>query len=358
MTIYSCLGCGAPYPDRFVHLCPDCGTIFGLEAPIEYLIENIDPAAPGIWKYRASFGLPASAPAISLGEGGTPLVPAELFGCEVLLKMESANPTGSYKDRLVAPLVSLLAAYSIPEAVEDSSGNAGAAFAAYAARAGIRAKVYVPESASGPKRAQIEAYGAEVVAVPGPRPNATEEVFRIVKKGAAYASHALLPQGLAGIATIAYELVEQLGGREPGTVIAPVGNGSLLLGIIAGFMALVEAGEIVRLPKFIGVQAEKNAPMWAKTNNQKYRPGRTIADGIAVENPTRLYELVVYSKINMLEFVTVSEAEIKKGQRELARMGFYMEPTSAVVWGALKKRQWKIEEPVVAVVSGHGLKAE
>lgn len=374
MTEYHCLGCGEPYPDQFVHFCPECGGTFSVPDGISQ-IEDIDEHAPGIWRYQASFGLPVSAPAVSLGEGSTPLVPAELFGREVLLKMESANPSGSYKDRLAAPLVSLLKAYGISEAVEDSSGNAGAAFAAYCARVGIRAKVYVPESASGPKRAQIEAYGAEVVAVPGPRPNATAEVFRIVKNGfadpsgLAYASHALLPHGLAGIATIAYELVEEIDGQVPGkvlapsmvlapfTVLCPAGHGGLLLGVIEGFRALQAAGKIAALPQFVGIQAERNAPLWAAANQRAFVPGLTAAGGIAVQQPARMPELLAHVRSGILEFVVVSESEIAEGFTELAKMGFYMEPTSAVIWGALKQKAAGVDGPVVAVVSGSGLKA-
>ncbi len=121
-------------------------------------------------------------------------------------------------------------------AVEDSSGNAGASFAAYAARGGIKARVFIPESASGPKRRQIETYGAELIPVSGPRSAAAEAVEREAQAGEVYASHAYLPFGMAGIATIAYEIFEQLG-RAPGTVIAPAGHASLVLGYSARFQS-------------------------------------------------------------------------------------------------------------------------
>jgi threonine synthase len=331
--------------------------MFGIPGGISYTVDKIKKTTPGIWQYRESFGLPADAPEFSLGEGSTPLVPTELFGMQVWLKMESANPTGSYKDRLAAPLVSLLAAYGIREAVEDSSGNAGAAFAAYTARAGIKARVFVPESASGPKRAQIEAYGAEIVAVPGPRPEATKEALRVVKNGVAYGSHALVPHGLAGIATIAYELAIQMNGEVPTAVLIPAGHGGLLLGVILGFQALHNAGQIEHLPHFIGIQAENNAPLWAAASGQDFVPRPTTAGGIAVQQPARKGELLMYAHEGLLEFVTVSEDEISEGYREFAQKGFYMEPTSAVVWGALKQIQGRIQGDVVAIISGHGLKA-
>ena len=103
------------------------------------------------------------------------------------------------------------------------SGNAGASFAAYAARAGINARVYVPDSASGPKRKQIEAYGAELVPVPDPRSKASQAVSQAAESGMVYASHAYLPFNLPGYATCAYEIYEQLG-RGPGAIIVPAGQ--------------------------------------------------------------------------------------------------------------------------------------
>jgi threonine synthase len=147
------------------------------------------------------------------------------------------NPTGSFKDRGSAVLVSALKAAGVEEVVEDSSGNAGASLAAYAARAAIQARIYVPEYASGPKRLQISAFGAQVVQIPGPRSATAEAVQREAKEGIAYASHAYLPHGIAGIATIAFEIAEQLKG-SPGTVITPVGHGTLLLGLHRGFHAM------------------------------------------------------------------------------------------------------------------------
>jgi threonine synthase len=119
--------------------------------------------SPGIWCYRNQFGLPDSAPLITLGEGRTPLIWVDIAGNRVALKSDHLNPTGSFKDRGSAILASFLRDRGTDLAVEDSSGNAGASFAAYATRSGIDARIYVPESTSGPKITQIEAYGAEIV---------------------------------------------------------------------------------------------------------------------------------------------------------------------------------------------------
>src|SRR5206468_1042953 len=177
-------------------------------------------------------------------------------------KLEFTQPSGSFKDRGMAVLFTALRAAGITEAIEDSSGNAGASFAAYAARAGLRARVFVPEAAAGPKRAQIAAYGAEIVAVPGPRSRAAEAALAAVQAGAHYGSHVYNPIGLAGNATAAYEIWEQLG-RAPESVVLPVGHGTLLLGLQRGFKALRAAGLIDHLPHLIGVQALACAPLWA-----------------------------------------------------------------------------------------------
>ena len=129
---------------------------------------------PGIWRYRHTFtGLPADFPAVSLGEGSTPLLWAEAFGRQVAFKCEYLNPTGSFKDRGTTVITTFLKSRGVTAAVEDSSGNAGASFAAYAARAGIKAGIYVPAAASGPKRQQIEFYGAELHPIEGTRSDVT-----------------------------------------------------------------------------------------------------------------------------------------------------------------------------------------
>jgi len=302
---------------------------------------------------------------ITLGEGNTPLIWGEALGRRVAFKCEYQNPTGSFKDRGSATLVSYLASRGISMAVEDSSGNAGASFAAYAARAAIRARVYVPETASGPKRKQIEAYGAEVVAVPGPREKATESVQRAVEAGMVYASHACMPFNLAGYATIAYEMVEQLGGA-PGVLICPVGQGGFLLGAARGFNALLVAGIITHLPKLIGVQVRACAPLhWRYMNEPPVPeyPGKasTLAEGIRVLQPVRAEAVVQAVFTSKGNTVVVDEVDILPGRDELAHRGFYVETTSAIVWGAMTQlfaedSIYQIPEPIVVVLTGSGLK--
>lgn len=295
-----------------------------------------------------------------LGEGNTPLVSVEVEGRTVHFKCEYANPTGSFKDRGTAVLVASMVAAGIKEAVEDSSGNAGASFAAYAARAGIAATVFIPDNASGQKRAQIEAYGAAVVPIPGPRSEATKAVRQAAADGSFYASHAYLPQGLAGMATLAFEIVEQLG-KAPDAVVIPVGQGTLLIGAYRGFLAMRKAGALVNIPKLIGVQALQCAPLWAVFRSGAAglawtSEGKTIAEGIRTTHPVRgdlVLEAVESSGGSLL---AIEEEEIQAGMRQLASLGFWVEPTSAVIWQALKADIVRESDAVVAVLTGSGLK--
>lgn len=356
---FRCSNCGRDYPDEgFPYRCPVCHGHFDLAGPLRYQpLER-----QGLARYRTSLPLPDGAELVSLGEGRTPLVADELGDRQVWFKCEQLNPTGSFKDRGTAVLVSALLAAGIEQAVEDSSGNAGASFAAYAAQAGIRARVFVPDYAAGVKRAQIAAYGAELVRILGPRTETTNAVLREAESGAVYASHAYLPHGLAGMATLAFELVEQLG-RAPAALVLPVGQGTLLLGAQLGFQALLEAGEIESIPRLIGVQAQACAPLWAvhvrgAAGLEWVREGETLAEGIRILRPVRGDAVLAAVERSQGGFVAVEEPQIAEGAVELARRGFLVEPTSAVVWAALQFVLDELPDPVVAVLTGSGFKAD
>ncbi len=361
MTI-SCTNCHRPYPETGVpYKCPVCGGVFDFVDMPALDPAQVDARLPGIWRYRHTFGLPEDAPAVTLGEGGTPLLKAKGFGREVYLKPEYMNPSGAFKDRGMAVLTSFLLARGVTEAVEDSSGNAGASFGAYAARAGIRARVFVPDSASGPKRRQIGAYGSEVVRILGKRSDVADAVKQAAEAGAVYASHAYLPFILPGYATLAYEIFEQLGGL-PGTVVAPCGQGSLLLGIGRGFENLRRAGVTSGMPRLVGVQAMACAPLWAVFNmgpagGQWVTEGVTAAEGVRVRFPVwgdAVLRIVGQSGGTM---IAAEEDRILPARDHLARLGFHVEPTSALAWEALRQAP-DMPGPVVLVLTGAGLKSD
>lgn len=359
MTAIRCDQCGSPYPAQGVPFRCACGGIYDFDSAPDYHPEKIEKDLPGLWRYRHAFSLDSSAPVVTLGEGGTPLIWVESGFGDVGLKLESLNPTGSYKDRGSAVLASQLLSRGVKRAVEDSSGNAGASFAAYAARSRLRAAVYVPESASGPKRRQIEEYGAELIAVPGPRAAAAEAVLREAESGVPYASHAYLPFGLAGIATIAYELQEQAG--SVGCVIMPVGHGGLFLGVLRGFKALLNAGLIATLPYLVGVQAQPCAPVVNAANRQRginleHQSGDTIAEGVRVQHPVRAAAILRETLSGNSEFYAVAEEKILPACAALNRQGVYVEPTSALVWSALHDLAEKLPRPIILILTGSGLK--
>jgi threonine synthase len=361
MSLVGCSNCKRPYPESGMpYRCQTCGSLYDyLEWP-DFNPVDVDPTQTGIWKYRLALGLPEDAPKTSLGEGNTPLVWGEVNGKSVAFKCEYQNPSGSFKDRGVAPMISMLLSRGVKEAIEDSSGNAGAAFAAYAAHFGLKARIYIPDSASGPKRRQIELYGSDIIGIPGSRSNASEAVRKDADNGKIYASHAYLPFNLPGYATIAYELMEQLG-EVPGTVFVPVGQGGLILGIGRGFYTLLRRGLIQKMPVFIGVQASSCAPIWAL---HAYGPaglgfvseGETVAEGIRVRYPLRGDAVVQFVEQHGGKFIAVDDVAIISGRDQLARQGFYVEMTSGIVWGAIEQNIGKTPEPFVAVLTGSGLK--
>ena len=358
-----CLSCRKPYPEEGVPFCcPDCGGLFDFESHPPFQQKKVDKQLPGIWPYRHSFGLPEESPMITLGEGATPLVWSRAFDREVGFKVESQNPTGSFKDRGTALMVSFLCSRGIKSAVEDSSGNAGASFAAYAARAGLDARIFVPEYASGPKREQIGAYGAQIVSVPGPRSEAASAVLEAARGGEVYASHAYLPQGLPGFSTIAYEIYDEIG-EAPGSVVMPVGHGSLLLGIFRGFQALKTAGLLAKIPEIVGVQAGACDPLSQAFQEGEREPvqvpeGETLAEGVRISNPHRGVQVLRSVRESKGRIVSVSESTLKSGREHLAALGFYVEWTSALVWDGIAQVLGEVSEPIVAVLTGHGLKGD
>jgi threonine synthase len=358
-----CTQCGSNYPDEGTpYLCACGGTYNYFEFP-EFIPSKVDRSRMGLWKYEAMFGLDATAPVISLGEGDTPLIETTIDGHQILAKLEYQNPTGSYKDRGSAILTSFLASRNVENVVEDSSGNAGASLAAYAARAGMHARIFVPESASGPKRKQIECFGAELVGIPGPRASAAQAVRNAVSDTQIYASHAYMPFGLCGIASIAYELVDGLGGKTPGTVIAPVGHGGLIYGLIRGFKALKTAAVVKEEPYYLGVQAAGCAPIYDAYQKHEYtlrepHESDTIAEGVRVRAPIHGTDILHEMDSGRGQIDQVTEDDLIDAYWAMAGKGFFVEPTSALPWAAFTKLPGNIPEPVVLILTGAGFKTK
>jgi threonine synthase len=366
-----CTNCGRGYPEKGLpHACPICGGIFDYSSPWRFNLNEVDDSQPGIWRYRATFGLPEGLEPISLGEGNTPLKWVKAFKRKVAFKCEHLNPTGSFKDRGSTVITGWLRARGVKEFIEDSSGNAGASIAAYAQRAGMRARIFIPASTSEIKVRKMQAMGAEIVSIPGSRAATSEAVLGEAGKGTAYASHAYLPFNLPGYATCAYEIYHQLGDRMPGTVIVPAGQGGLLLGIKMGFDALRIAMSIegvssqsqnARKPFMVAVQATACAPLWAVmragTEGMRFVTERpTLAEGVKIRQPVRgdaVIQAIVREPPSSIPSVCIVEEEkIIEGQKRLKRAGFDIEPTSAIVWNALEQIVSEAVDPVVVILTG------
>jgi threonine synthase len=306
---------------------------------------------PGLWRYASWIPVPA-VPGLSMGEGATALLEAgpELPG--VHLKLEFVSPTGSFKDRGAAVLIAAAVHDGATAVVADSSGNAGSAIAAYAARASLPCTVFVPESTSPGKPAQIAAYGARLERVPGDRSAATERAIAEVERtGSTYASHIYDPRFLQGTKTFAFELWEQLG-TVPDAVLVPVGNGTLLLGAHRGFHELRSAGLTDRLPALIALQSERCAPLAAAFASGADHPVEvpagppTVAEGIAIPAPPRGAQILAAVRESGGCVVAVPEAAIAPAGRELARRGLLVEPTAALVWAAALLLRGRLKVPV------------
>jgi threonine synthase len=344
--------------------CP-CGGLLDVAMPAFFPWDAMRQRSAGLWRYREALPLPAAARPVSLGEMRTPLLRVEDQASRLHLKLDFLFPTGSFKDRGAAVMLTQIRHLGVSQVVEDSSGNAGAAVAAYAAAAGISASIYVPASAPPAKTAQIALYGARLVQVPGPRAAATEAVQQETARSY-YASHVWNPFFLEGVKTVAFEIWEQLGQRAPDWVITPVGHGTMLLGLVNGFDYLRRAGVIQRLPRIVGVQAAAVAPLAAAMEQQPARlpevlAGDTLADGIAIARPLRWRQILGAVRATDGQIVTVSEHEITQAVLTWARRGILMEPTSATALAAYatlsRNGLFGRSAIVVVPITGSGVKS-
>jgi threonine synthase len=358
-----CTACRSSYPLDDPRWRCDCGAILDIDFAPSFDRERIAARPPGMWRYREALPLGEGARVVSLGEGITPLVEVQIGGRPVWVKQDQLFSTGSYKDRGAAVLISKAAELGIERVVEDSSGNAGCAIAAYCARAGIACTIYVPEDTSPAKVAQIQWYGAELLRVPGTRQDTAAAVMARAERDAKhtyYASHSWNPFFFQGTKTFAYEVCEQLGWRAPDVVILPAGNGTLLLGAAIGFGELWETGIVDRMPRLVAVQAENCAPLYHLSRGEPAKEvQRTMAEGIAIANPIRGAQIVEAVRESGGRFLAVSEQEIARALRAMAVQGFYIEPTSAATIAGVERYlgQAGPEETVLSVFTGHGLKA-
>ncbi|HEV2187577.1 MAG TPA: pyridoxal-phosphate dependent enzyme [Stellaceae bacterium] len=363
-AIYLCPGCGATIPaERPLWRC-DCGSHLNLAPGCGLTRGEIETDDASLWRYRAGLAL-ASPPKVSLGEGWTPLVTRSWDGATVRFKLESQMPTGSFKDRGTAVMLNHLLEVGVGAIHEDSSGNAGASIATYAAAAGLACRIFVPATAPRGKIVQIAASGAAVEAIPGSRQDVTEAALAAAGTSF-YASHNWQPFFIEGTKTLAFELWEQLGFAVPDNILVPTGYGSNILGLNRGFDELHRRGEVTRMPRLFAIQAANCAAFEAawSAGAEGYVPfsaAPTIADGIATVKPVRVTEVLSALRCSRGGVIAVPEDAIGPALIRLGRLGLYVEPTAATVGAALTQLLLsgtiRPNEMTVAVLTGHGLKA-
>jgi threonine synthase len=326
--------------------------------------DDVDRGTRSIWRYRASLPVRIER-AISLGEGCTPLVEKPWGLLSPRFKLEWFNPTCSFKDRGASVMISLLNQLGVDSILEDSSGNGGAAVAAFGAAARMKVRILVPDSTSQSKTAQIKAYGADIQLVPGPREATEAEAIRQSATNF-YASHNWHPFFLQGTKTLAYEIWEDLGFRAPDNIVIPAGAGSNVLGCHIGFSELLAAGQIAKLPRLFAAQPQNCAPVDAafKAGASDYvavevKP--TIAEGTAIKRPVRIREMLSAIRQTGGGTVAVAEDRIATAVGKLGSLGLYAEPTSATAAAALdllhESGAIHPRETTIVLLTGAGLKS-
>jgi threonine synthase len=358
----TCPSCGETPADALAWRCPADQSPLELASPLRPARGQL--TGQGVWRYRD--WLPR-VEVVSLGEPTTPLLTLPWSTGETTFKLEPGQPTGSFKDRASALLVGWLRTRGITRVAEDSSGNAGASLAAYTARAGIACDIYVPASASPGKLTQIAAYGARVIPIEGVRQAAADAAARSTDQGVVYATHLWNPLCLAGTATWAFEVWEQTGGNLPDAVVFPVGAGTLLLGAARAFDALRSAGLSDRVPRVFGVQSVACAPLALAAEAHAPEPVQVspqagaAAEGIMLARPPRGGEILRRTAGTDGGFVAVTDEQLWDALARLARLGVYVEPTSAVAPAGLDilraTGRIRPEERVIVALTGSGLKA-
>ncbi|WP_025273851.1 threonine synthase [Haloglycomyces albus] len=318
---------------------------------------------PGlIRRYRDRLPVSADTPVVTLQEGNTPLVHApalsERVGCDVYLKVEGLNPTGSFKDRGMTMAVSKALEAESRAVICASTGNTSASAAAYAARAGLTCAVLVPEGkiALG-KLAQALVHGAELLQVSGNFDDCLTIADELSRNHPVTLVNHLNPNRIEGQKTAAWEVVERLG-DAPDLHVLPVGNAGNITAYWAGYERDVEDGNASRLPVMLGVQASGAAPI---VNDRRVKDPRTIATAIRIGNPASWDKALAVRDASAGEIIAATDREIHAAYMFLARSeGVFVELASAAsVAGLLQQAEAGNITPgqtIVCTLTGNGLK--
>jgi threonine synthase len=317
-----------------------------------------------IHRYRQFLPVSEATPVVTLDEGNTPLIRAERLRrhlgvpCEVYLKYEGANPTGSFKDRGMTLAMSKAVEQGAQAVICASTGNTSASAAAYAARAGLKAFVLIPEGkiALG-KLSQAMFHGARVLQIRGNFDDALKIVRRISETHPIVLVNSLNPDRLEGQKTGAFEICDQLG-EAPTDHFIPVGNAGNITAYWRGYREYHRAGRVSHLPRMIGWQAEGAAPI---VRGRVVERPETIASAIRIGNPASWQGALEAAQQSQGAIDMVSDEEILDAYALLAQVeGVFCEPASAASVAGLvkwtKAKGFSPSDRVVCVLTGHGLK--
>jgi threonine synthase len=313
-------------------------------------------------EYADRLDVSEATPIITLGEGGTPLIPAPALsartGADVWVKYEGMNPTGSFKDRGMTMAISKAVEHGAKAVICASTGNTSASAAAYAAHAGIQAVVLVPEGkiALG-KLSQAIAHGAQLLQVQGNFDDCLEIARELADNYPVHLVNSVNPDRIEGQKTAAFEVVDVLG-DAPDIHIVPVGNAGNYTAYTRGYTEELERGEITRLPRMFGFQAAGSAPI---VLGHPVREPETIASAIRIGNPASWKLALEARDATDGYFGAIEDAAILEAYHLLAsEVGIFVEPASAISVAGLLERSAAGAIPagatVVLTVTGHGLK--
>ncbi len=317
-----------------------------------------------IHQYREFLPVGEGTPIITLNEGNTPLIRADRIrqhlglSCEVYLKYEGLNPTGSFKDRGMTLAMSKAVERGARAVICASTGNTSASAAAYAGRAGLQAFVLIPEGkiALG-KLAQAMFHGAQVLQIRGNVDDALRIVREVSERYPVVLVNSLNPDRIEGQKTGAFEICEQLG-DAPTYQFMPVGNAGNITAYWRGYREFQQAGRSTRLPRMIGWQAEGAAPI---VHGHPIERPETVASAIRIGNPASWKGAVEAKEQSRGAIDMVSDEEILAAYRLLGRLeGVFCEPASAASMAGLvkwsKTQGFATSDRVVCILTGHGLK--
>ncbi|MCC6699240.1 MAG: threonine synthase [Candidatus Hydrogenedentes bacterium] len=374
---FHCYGCGHSCPARpRGACCTRCGEPYSLRH-VGACSGDVFRSQPGsLWHYEDLLPVRSRDSVVSMGEGATRLIDAPRLAArlgmrQLLLKNETSNPTGSFKDRQVSVGISHARELGHETVAVVSSGNVACAAAAYAARSGMKAVLFMHGMAGGGKIAQAASYGAKVVKVDSP---SARTVFDLcIEACDAFGWYHLStagmhePYNVEGAKTIAYELFQQTCGDLPDWIVAPVGGGGLLGGIWRGLLDLKRLGLIETLPRLAGAQAVGCAPLkdaiahstpFLETLQHPWPNPHSVAGGIADDILFDGHTVLPAIRTTQGAAFAVTDEEILDAETELASTeGILCEPSSAAAIAALKHlRPESGSNRVCCIVTGTGIK--